>query len=126
MKALIGVLIFATIFGLILLVMICRFVYRIYVRLRNAKRAMEDALGGGREERGERRKEERGERREAKRGERREERREERGERREGREEPRRTRTESGEVIIDRRHEERMQKKIFSQDDGEYVDYVES
>ncbi len=125
MKALIGVLIFATIFGLILLVMICRFVYRIYVRLRNTKRAMEDALGVRREERGERR-EERGERREE-RGGRREERREERGERSEGYyEEPRRTRTESGEVIIDRRHEERKQKKIFSQDDGEYVDYVES
>ena len=124
MKALIGVLIFATIFGLILLVMICRFVYRIYVRLRNTKRAMEDALGGGREERGERRKEERGEKREERGW-----RREERGERREERdyyEEPRRTRTESGEVIIDRRHEERKQKKIFSQDDGEYVDYVES
>ncbi len=122
MKALIGVLIFATIFGLILLIMICRFVYRIYVRLRNTKRAMEDALGVRREERGERRKEERGERREEK-----EWRREERGERSEGYyEEPRRTRTESGEVIIDRRHEERKQKKIFSQDDGEYVDYVES
>ena len=115
MKALIGVLIFATIFGLILLIMICRFVYRIYVRLRNTKRAMEDALGGGREERGERRETKIGERRE------------ERGERGEGYyEEPRRTRTESGEVIIDRRHEERKQKKIFSQDDGEYVDYVES
>ena len=120
MKALIGVLIFATIFGLILLIMICRFVYRIYVRLRNTKRAMEDALGVRREGRGEWREE---------RGGRREERREERGERREERgyyEEPRRTRTESGEVIIDRRHEERKQKKIFSQDDGEYVDYVES
>lgn len=44
MKALVGVLIFATIFGLILLLMLVRFVYRIYSKVRDAKRAMEDTI----------------------------------------------------------------------------------
>lgn len=38
----------------------------------------------------------------------------------------RRTRTSSGEVIIDNRQPEKSGRKIFTEDDGEYVDFVES
>jgi ABC-type multidrug transport system fused ATPase/permease subunit len=37
----------------------------------------------------------------------------------------RHTRTETGETIIDNRHQERENKKIFDDSDGEYVDFVE-
>ena len=35
------------------------------------------------------------------------------------------TQTETGETIIDNRHQERENKKIFDDSDGEYVDFVE-
>ena len=37
----------------------------------------------------------------------------------------RRTQTTPGETIIDHRHQERENKKIFDDSDGEYVDFVE-
>lgn len=39
--------------------------------------------------------------------------------------EPRRTQTATGETIIDHRHQNRENKKIFDDSDGEYVDFVE-
>ena len=38
---------------------------------------------------------------------------------------PRQTTTATGETIIDNRHQERENKKIFDDSDGEYVDFVE-
>jgi uncharacterized protein HemX len=38
---------------------------------------------------------------------------------------PRTTQTATGETIIDHRHQERENKKIFDDSDGEYVDFVE-
>jgi flagellar biosynthesis/type III secretory pathway M-ring protein FliF/YscJ len=38
---------------------------------------------------------------------------------------PRKTQTATGETIIDNRHQERENKKIFDDSDGEYVDFVE-
>ena len=38
---------------------------------------------------------------------------------------PRTTQTATGETIIDNRHQERENKKIFDDSDGEYVDFVE-
>ena len=35
------------------------------------------------------------------------------------------TQTATGETIIDNRHQERENKKIFDDSDGEYVDYIE-
>ncbi len=43
----------------------------------------------------------------------------------EGDSQTRRTQTSSGEVIIDNRHPEKSGRKIFTEDDGEYVDFVE-
>ncbi len=40
-------------------------------------------------------------------------------------EQPRRTQTASGETIIDHRHQERENKKIFDDSDGEYVEFTE-
>ena len=40
-------------------------------------------------------------------------------------EQPRTTTTATGETIIDNRHQERENKKIFDDSDGEYVDFVE-
>ena len=40
-------------------------------------------------------------------------------------EQPRTTQTATGETIIDNRHQERENKKIFDDSDGEYVDFVE-
>ena len=37
----------------------------------------------------------------------------------------RRTQTATGETIIDNRHQERENKKIFDDSDGEYVEYTE-
>ena len=37
----------------------------------------------------------------------------------------RRTQTATGETIIDNRHQERENKKIFDDSDGEYVEFVE-
>lgn len=37
----------------------------------------------------------------------------------------RHTQTETGETIIDNRHQERENKKIFDDSDGEYVEFVE-
>ena len=42
-----------------------------------------------------------------------------------GYESARHTQTETGETIIDNRHRERENKKIFDDSDGEYVDFVE-
>ena len=42
-----------------------------------------------------------------------------------GYESARQTQTETGETIIDNRHQERENKKIFDDSDGEYVDFVE-
>ncbi len=42
-----------------------------------------------------------------------------------GYESTRHTQTENGETIIDNRHQERENKKIFDNSDGEYVDFVE-
>lgn len=42
-----------------------------------------------------------------------------------GYESTRHTQTETGETIIDNRHQERENKKIFNDSDGEYVDFVE-
>ena len=39
-------------------------------------------------------------------------------------EQPRTTQTATGETIIDNRHQERENKKIFDDSDGEYVDFV--
>ena len=39
--------------------------------------------------------------------------------------EARQTTTATGETIIDHRHQERENKKIFDDSDGEYVDFVE-
>ena len=38
----------------------------------------------------------------------------------------RRTQTATGETIIDHRHQERENKKIFDDDEGEYVEFTES
>lgn len=38
---------------------------------------------------------------------------------------PRRTQTDSGEVIIDHRTSDKSSRKIFADDDGEYVDFKE-
>ena len=38
----------------------------------------------------------------------------------------RHTQTETGETIIDNRHQERENKKIFDDSDGEYVDFEEA
>lgn len=119
MKALVGVLIFATIFGLILLLMLVRFVYRIYSKVRDAKRAMEDTINNrfGQNDTGRRSQQyqynQNGRQQRSGNGA------------AQGDAQPRRTQTESGEVIIDSRHQERENKKIFADDDGEYVDYVE-
>ena len=43
----------------------------------------------------------------------------------EGGDQPRTTQTATGETIIDNRHQERENKKIFDDSDGEYVDFVE-
>jgi len=40
-------------------------------------------------------------------------------------EQPRRTQTATGETIIDHRHQERENKKIFDDSDGEYVEFTE-
>ena len=40
-------------------------------------------------------------------------------------EEARHTQTATGETIIDQRHQERENKKIFDDSDGEYVEFVE-
>lgn len=40
-------------------------------------------------------------------------------------EQPRTTQTATGETIIDNRRQERENKKIFDDSDGEYVDFVE-
>ena len=120
MKAVFGVLVFATIFGLILIIIVARFLYGIYRKVRNAKERMEETLYNhysqdytgrraqqyhyddkGRQQRS--------------------------GGNGAARNDasPRRTQTDSGEVIIDHRHQERENKKIFADDDGEYVDFVE-
>jgi len=39
--------------------------------------------------------------------------------------EARHTRTASGETIIDNRHQEREERKIFDDDEGEYVEFTE-
>ena len=39
---------------------------------------------------------------------------------------PRRTQTATGETIIDNRHQNRENKKIFDDSDGEYVEFEES
>ncbi len=41
------------------------------------------------------------------------------------RDDARRTETSSGETIIDHRHQERENKKIFDDSDGEYVEFTE-
>jgi predicted Holliday junction resolvase-like endonuclease len=41
-------------------------------------------------------------------------------------EEARRTQTATGETIIDQQHQERENKKIFDDSDGEYVDFEEA
>lgn len=117
-KAFFGVLIFISIFVIIIGVVIFRFCYRIYSRVRNTKRAFEDALNNNQRRDYTGRKaqqyhfDERGRKRSSN------------GDTQE--EAPRRTQTQSGEVIIDHRHQERENKKIFSDDDGEYVDFTES
>ena len=40
-------------------------------------------------------------------------------------EQPRRTQTSTGETIIDHRHQQRENKKIFDDCDGEYVEFTE-
>lgn len=120
-KAFFGVLVFVGIIVMIVLFVIFRFVYRIYRKIRDAKRAVEDALGGGRSDHTGRRTQQyyyadngkqhrsSGKTNDA----------DQSGQ-------PRRTQTESGEVIIDHRSQSRENKKIFSDDDGEYVDFSES
>jgi hypothetical protein len=119
-KAFFGVLVFVGIIVMIVLFVLFRFLYRIYRQIRDAKRAVEDALGGGRSDRTGRRAQQyhygdNG-----------------RQQRSSGpindaaQNEPRRTQTQSGEVIIDHRDQSRENKKIFSDDDGEYVDFSES
>ena len=116
-KAVFGVLVFVGIIVLIVLFMVGRFVYSIYRRIRDTKRAVEDALGGGRSDHTGRRAQQY---HYADNG---------RQQRSSGpineaaQNEPRRTQTESGEVIIDHRSQRREEKKIFSDDDDEYVEF---
>lgn len=120
-KALFGVLVFVGIIVMIVLFVIFRFLYRIYRQIRDAKRAVEDALGGGRSDRTGRRAQQyhyadkRNQHRSS----------ETMNDAAQD-DQPRRTQTESGEVIIDHRSQSRENKKIFSDDDGEYVDFSES
>ena len=120
-KALFGVLVFVGIIVLIVLFVIFRFLYRIYRQIRDAKRAVEDALGGGRSDHTGRRAQQyhyadnRNQHRSS----------ETMNDAAQD-DQPRRTQTESGEVIIDHRSQSRENKKIFSDDDGEYVDFSES
>lgn len=112
-KALFGVLIFASIFLIIILTVVFRFLYRLYKKIRDAKRTMEEALHGGRNYTGRRAqqyhfdkdgKQQHSSKNTA------------------AQDEPRHIKTESGEVIIDKRQQDR---KIFSADDGEYIDFSE-
>ena len=41
-------------------------------------------------------------------------------------EQPRRTQTATGETIIDHHHQKRSNKKIFDDNDGEYVEFMEN
>ncbi len=120
-KALFGVIIFAAVFVIIIGVMLFRFLYRIYSRIRNTKKAMEDVLYNHQRQdyTGRRAQQyhfdENGKK-------------QQRSSNATAQEEPqpRRTQTQSGEVIIDHRHQKRENKKIFTEDDGEYVDFSES
>lgn len=118
-KALFGVLVFAGIFLLIVCIFVFRFVYGIYKRFKSAKDMMEDSLknrnytgrraqqyhyaDNGKQQHSSRPMNDAAQD-----------------------DEPRRTQTQSGEVIIDNRSAKRENKKIFSDDDGEYVDFSES
>lgn len=113
-KPLLGVLVFAGLFLLFVFFFIFRFCYGIYKRIKTAKRVVEETLNAhhGRDYTGRRAQQyhysDRGEQHTSGMN---------------GAAQPRRTQTQSGEVIIDRRQPDR---KIFSDDDGEYVDFVEN
>jgi len=115
-KAFFGVLIFLSIIVIIVGVMIFRFCYRIYSRIRNTKRAFEDAVNNNQRRDYTGRKaqqyhfDEHGRKRSSGGG---------------TQEAPRRVQTQSGEVIIDHRSQERENKKIFDDNDGEYIDFTE-
>ena len=119
-KALLGVLVFAGIFLLIVSFFVFRFIYGIYRRIKSAKDMMEDNLKC-RNYTGRRAQQyhyaDNGKQQHSSRP---------MSEAAQDDEQPRRTQTQSGEVIIDNRSAKRENKKIFSDDDGEYVDFSES
>ena len=117
-----GILIFLSIFLIIIGVMVFRFCYRIYRRIRDTKQAVEDALNGT-------------QRRDYTGRKAQQYHFDERSSKRNGQhsttndqteEAPRRMQTQSGEVIIDHNHQERENRKIFDDSDGEYVDFEEA
>ena len=112
-KALFGVLIFASIFLIIVLTVVFRFLYRLYKKIRNAKRTMEEAMHAGRDFTGRRAQQYHFDKNGKK---------QHSSKNTAAQDEPRHIKTESGEVIIDHRQQDR---KIFSADDGEYVDFSE-
>ncbi len=120
-KALFGVIIFASVFVIIIGVVVFRFFYRLYTRIKNTKKAMEDALYNHQ------RKDYTGRRAQQYHYDDSKKQHRSTGPLNEAAQDaqPRRTQTQSGEVIIDHRHQERENKKIFTEDDGEYVDFSE-
>jgi len=117
-KAFLGVLILVGIPVVIVTFMILRLLFRIYQRVRDTKRAMEDVMYNhqSHDYTGRRAQQYHFD--------------EQRNRQADGTSgqgygaQPRRTQTESGEVIIDHR-QDRENKKIFDDSDGEYVEFTE-